>query len=286
MKQVIFLGFYCQIYKKAPTARIYVGDVMIDEIEIPEYCPEVYMRDGQLTCLTDPTVDQKLRQYKTTYSQYELTPVFYEQTHVLDSPWFSFSTLRKTFEEICLHLDKEKNTARSVKYPKLFVYVIDDEVLEKSKGEIRIEVRNSDNNYVNGFITKSTLLYLSAFYIIPYALLLYPIEHTQRYLNLFSREATSNSLMKLFRYFKNRPWWPFNFVDYVKFTEKNNEPKTQRVFGTDATLTIKLKQKYKTYLPEGFNTRGFFFLNWLFIKDFLVGLSDKYMQDENQRDSN
>lgn len=286
MKQVIFLGFHCQIYKKAPTARIYVGDVMIDEIEIPEYCPAEYMRDGQLTYLTDPTIDQKFRQYKTTYSQYELTPVFYEQTHSLDTPWFYFYNLRKTFAEICLHLDKEQKTARSLKYPKLFVYVINDEVFKKSKGEIRIEVKNSDNNYANGFITKSTLVYLSAFYIIPYGLLQDPIEHTQRYLDLFSRKATSHSMLKILKFYKRRPWWPCNFVDYVKLKEKDNERKTQLVFGTDATLTIKLKQKYKTYLPEEFINRGFFFLNWLFIKDFLVGLSDKYKQDENQRNTN
>lgn len=282
MKQVIFLGFDCQIYKKSPMARIYVGDVMIDEIEIPECCPESHMRDGQLTSLTDYSIDQTFRLYKTTYSQYELTPALHEKYHPLESPWFFFSNLRKNFKEICFEVDPKQKTAQSLKHPKLFVYVIDNDILNRSQGEIRIEVFNSDNNYVNGFLTKSTLVHLSAFYVLPYELLQDPIHYTERYLALFSRKATAHAMMKLLDFYKKRSWWPCNFVDHVKLVAKDNQLTTQVVFGHDATLTVKLKQKYKTYLPAGLEHSGFFFLNWLFIKDFVVGLSDKYKQDANK----
>jgi hypothetical protein len=48
MKQVIFLGFYCKIYKKNPIAQIYIGDHMIDEIEIPEYYTKDFVKNNQL----------------------------------------------------------------------------------------------------------------------------------------------------------------------------------------------------------------------------------------------
>ena len=48
MKQVIFLSFYCQVYKKLPTARIYIGDKLIDEIEIPEYYTEDFLKSNKL----------------------------------------------------------------------------------------------------------------------------------------------------------------------------------------------------------------------------------------------
>ena len=37
MKQAIFLSFNCEIFSKMPTARIFVGDTLIDEIEIPHF---------------------------------------------------------------------------------------------------------------------------------------------------------------------------------------------------------------------------------------------------------
>jgi len=285
MKQVIFLGFYCQIYKKAPVARIYVGDVMIDEIEIPEFYTEEYIRDRQLTYLTNNNIDKSVLERNRFISQYELNPKLYHKTHHLDRYWWQkeFDINCYNFENICRYLDPYNKTKEKLFYPKIFVYIIDDEILKKSLGKIHIEIKNSDSNYMNGFMTKSTLLYLSHFYMIPYVLFKNPIELTQRYIDCYSRKATANTVNNILKFYIHRVEWPFNLQNYfnlLTLDKKNNENKN--IFGGDVNLEINLKKKHKIWWPEKMNiTKGFFWSNWLFIKDFIVELSDKYKQNEN-----
>ena len=290
MKQVIFLGFYCQIHKKAPTARIYVGDVMIDEIEIPECCPEVYMRDEQLACLPNNNVDRKvLERSSQTFSQHELNPKLHEKNHVLDPYWWQkeFDINRYSFQDICRVLDPDNRTKEKIIHPKFFVYIFDDEILKTSQGMLRIEISNSDSNHINGFMTRSTLLYLSHFYIIPHALFENPIELTQRYVNRFSRKATADTVKSILKLYIQKIEWPLNlqnYVDLLKLEGKTSEG--NNVVGGDCSLQISMKKKYKIWWPEKINIRkGFFWPNWLFVKDFVVELSDKYKQDENKRNS-
>ena len=35
MRQLLMLGFYCEVYKKEPLCRVYVNDVLLDEFNIP-----------------------------------------------------------------------------------------------------------------------------------------------------------------------------------------------------------------------------------------------------------
>jgi hypothetical protein len=290
MKQVIFLGFYCQIYKKAPVARIYVGDVMIDEIEIPEYCPKEYMRDGQLTFLSNNIIDREvIIRSGNTFSQHELHPKLYNKTHLLDQYWWQkeFDINRYSFQDICRVLDPNNRTKEKIFYPKIFVYIIDDEKLTASQGRLRIEITNSDSNYMNGFMSKSTLIYLSHFYIIPHVLFENPIELTQRYWDLFSRRATADTIRNILKLYVQRIEWPFNLQNYfnlLKLDQKTNAD--NNVVGGDCNLQISIKKKYRIWWPEKMNIKkGFFWFNWLFIKDFVVELSDKYKQDENQRNT-
>ena len=290
MKQVIFLGFYCQIYKKAPTARIYVGDVMIDEIEIPECCPEAYVRDGQLACLPNNNLDGKvLERSGQTISQHELTPKLYNKTPHIEKYWWQkeFDINHYSFQDICRVLDPGNRTKEKIIHPKFFVYIFDDEILKTSQGMLRIEIKNSDSNYINGFMTRSTLLYLSHFYIIPYALFRNPIEITQGYVDRFSRKTTSETIKNILKFYIQRIEWPLNlhnFFNLIKWEQKTAAG--NNVFGEDGALQISMKKKNRIWWPEKMDIRkGFFWPNWLFVKDFLVELSDKYKQDEDQRDS-
>lgn len=293
MKQVIFLGFFCQIYKKSPMARIYVGDVMIDEIEIPDCCPKVHMRDGQLTHQTNNDVNKDVLLLKTNLflSQHELNARLYYHQHVLDKPQWQkqIDVNRDSFSDICRTLDPDSMTKEKIIHPKIFVFIIDDETLRASQGMLRVEIKNSDSDYMNGFMTRSTLLYLSHFYIMPYALFRNPIEITQRYVDSFSRKANSDTLQNIFykSYIRKKVEWPLNlsnFFNFIKLEQKTAAG--NNVFGVDGTLQISMKKKHRIWWPEKMDIpKGFFWANWLFVKDFLVGLSDKYKQDENQRDS-
>lgn len=287
MKQVVFLGFYCQIYKKAPTARIYVGDVMIDEIEIPEYCPEEYMRDGQLSYRGDLYPD-KYNIILRDYSNTELSPEMHEKIHKLDNYWWDKFN-KHEFKKFCTEVDNA-STIKNISHPKIFVYVVDDDILKIAGGKISIDVDNADSDYMNGFMSKSTLIYLSHFYVTPFALFENTISYTQRQLDVFGRVSTSINLKKMFRWYqnkKNNQRWPRNFQHYFMLcnNKTKNKKASENVVGGNVKFQIQMKKKYGIYWPSELMVKGFFWLNRFFIKDFLLPLSHKYKQDENQRDS-
>jgi len=289
MKQVIFLGFYCQIYKKAPIARIYAGDVMIDEIEIPEFYIEEYFKEGKLWMQTSKRFKERGRPIGlgSLGDDMELHPGSYEHIHPLDTnSWLKeLSVSKMSFNDVCLK-DKENTTKKNIKHPKIFVYVIEDEILKKAKGKVTIKIQNSDSNYVNGFMTKSTLIYLSTFYIMPYPLFVNPIEFTQRYLDTWSKKATSDSLKKIINYYKGvRINYPINLKKFFNLIQNNEKMNNDRIIGGDCTFEIELEKKYNIWWTKDIKNVGFFWINYIFIKDFIVELSNKYKQNENQRNS-
>jgi hypothetical protein len=288
MKQVIFLGFYCQIYKKEPTARIYVGDVMIDEIKIPEFCPEEYVRDKKLSFLSNKNVNNMYLTAQLHLAQTELDPSLFEKKHILDNFWWDKKGMDKiSFAEVCKEFDPEFQTLSNIKHPKILVYVIDDEILKTTQYKLRIEIKNSDSDYTNGFMSKSTLVYLSHFYMIPYSLFEDPINYTENFLRIFSRPSWSYNLQKILRFRKKKIGWPLNLNQHVVLVDNTGKrrSKLDPVFGGDAALHITMEKKHNLYWPEGITPRGFFYLNRFFVKDFVVPLNNKYKQNENQRNS-
>jgi len=286
MKQVIFLGFYCQIYKKAPTARIYVGDVMIDEIEIPEFYPEEYIREGKLSFLSNKSINSKFLVNQLYAGQDELNPGLFEKTHTLDNFWWEKKGANYlTFEEFCKEIDPEHKSLLKIKHPKIFVYVIDDEILKLSQYKLKIEIKNSDSDYTNGFMSKSTLVYLSHFYMIPYSLFENPIDYTEKFLQVYSRRSWSYNLLKILQFYKIKVGWPLNLNQYFTLIDNagKQRSKLDPVFGGDFVLHISMEKKHGIYWPEGITPRGFFYINNLFVKDFVVPLNNKYKQNENQR---
>jgi len=285
MKQVIFLGFYCQIYKKAPTARIYVGDNMIDEIEIPEFYTEKYLKDNKLWFSTT-SIEKKEKGHFMAFRSFtdmELHPVVHEKIHRLDT----FSWQKKitpsyySFEDICLK-DPIEGSKKNIKHPKIFVYIIDDEILKSSNSKITIKIQNSDSNYINGFMTKSTLLYLSIFYIMPYELFKNPIKTTQRYLDTWGRKATATSLKKIINFYKKfRFEWPINLNGYFNIIKDKEKINNTVVVGGNCNFEIELKKKYHIWWSKDIKFIGFFYANYLFVKNFIVDLSNKYKQNEN-----
>jgi hypothetical protein len=187
MKQVIFLSFYCQVYKKLPTARIYIGDKLIDEIEIPEYYTEDFLKSNKLYFNPAKSFRRSADGKKTSFELTHRDETF-KKKHMLDN----YAELFK--EEFSYFPFKEMPAKRKKIHPKIFVYIINDEVLKSADGLLKIEIKNLDSDYNNGFISKSTLLMLDTFYIIPYALFENPVEITQRSFDVFSRNSTANDV--------------------------------------------------------------------------------------------
>jgi hypothetical protein len=272
MKQVIFLSFYCQIYKKAPIARIYVGDTLIDEIEIPEYIDETFEK-----LLEENNGNWNMYYRNFGYDRNQLK-FFKEKTHILD-PRDQFSFRNSKFEDIC-------KIKEEFKHPKFFLYFIDNEHLISSNGVIRIEIKNSDSNYNNGFMSKSTLLTLHSFYVIPEVWLDNPIERTQHHLDTYSRNTTVYSLTELKKFYKGtKTAWPLNLQKYFVLKNKETNQSNQFVYGGDCKLTIKLKKKYNLWWGETTKNIGFFKINAMFIKYLIIDLLNKYKENENQRNT-
>lgn len=278
MKQVIFLSFYCQVYRKLPTARIYIGDKLIDEIEIQEYYTENFLKSNKLHFDEDKNFFRQSAGKKTLFELTHRDIETFKKKHILDNCFDMFK------EEFSYFPFKEIPAKRKKIHPKIFVYIINDEVLKSADGLFKIEIKNADSNNTNGFVSKSTLLMLDTFYIIPYALFENPVEITQRSFDVFSRNSTANDVDKILKYFKNRNTWPINLN--LDFTFKEKKITTDNlIFGGDAELCISLKKKHHIWWPKEYKLKGFLYLNHPFIKNFIENFLTKYNCNENQRNT-
>jgi len=273
MKQVIFLGFYCKVYKKNPIAQIYIGDHMIDEIVIPEYYIDGFIKNNEL---------------------------FYTGGDV--------------------DVMKLKENASS--HPKIFIYIIDDQYLDISDGLIEIKIKNEDSNYTNGFLSRSTLLFLDFFYILPYTLLEKPRKYIEKIMNISSKKYYKNMRKRIFN-LKDDELDRYNFplsvthreireilqktainlvdtviigTNFVSFFTLINEKKEilmklinlgKFTIGRDCTYKIELKKYYNLWLLK----EGNFFKNNLRtirysrINPILITLYDKYHQQKNNHEN-
>ena len=292
MKQVIFLGFYCKIYKKNPIAQIYIGDYLADEIEIPEYYTEEFIKNNKLCWnnnLHQINQDNNMPnpKFKSLISKRELNPQMrgnfmlhrLSPEHVPGSLYYELNQ-SKSFKDYCLK-NKDNLSKKNFKYPKIFVLIIDDEQLKFSNGLLKIKFKNSDSNYSNVFMSESTLLMLDIFYIFPYIMLENVYEYTQRSIDLFSRKTTSISIEGIFKHFKGeRVNWPMNQENHFKLIDEQGNKTIPYIIGGNCELQVELKKKYNIWWAKDFKTKGYRFINLDFIKNFIVPLHDKYQQQK------
>jgi len=120
MKYLLAVGFFCNVYRKEPRARIFVGDQLIDEFNI-QHQPENKDLPNPHKKTTHPLQPVSINTYKE-YIKKSLPPLrFYELE-------------------------------------------IDDQLKQNN---IRIDIDNNDNNYTNGFMSRSTLLQFRIIALLP-----------------------------------------------------------------------------------------------------------------------
>tara|TARA_Y100001937_G_scaffold58960_1_gene80904 strand:- start:754 stop:1620 length:867 start_codon:yes stop_codon:yes gene_type:complete len=126
MKYLLGIGFaVTQKYKKDPIVRVSIDNRFVDEFTVSDY----------------PEHDKEWMQ--------DLDPWVYK------APFTDWMNHAKPWEKLSI---KMWGT-----FPKKFnLYVIDEAHL-KHKKQLVIDIANSDSNYTNGFMTKSTLLDFRAF---------------------------------------------------------------------------------------------------------------------------
>lgn len=121
MRYLLVVGFTCEVYRREPRARIFVGDRLVDEYYISHETDRL-------------TIERKK---------------FIENHHALQP------IPRNTIPEREL-----KN------FPDLKFYEVEVEQ-NLDQIEIKIEIGNNDNNYLNGFMTHSTFVKLQVCYFFP-----------------------------------------------------------------------------------------------------------------------
>lgn len=227
MRYLLVVGFACDVYRREPRARIFVGDKLLDEFNILHDSSE-----KTDSAFNFPLLDPHLR-----------IKFFERQIR-------NFPSLR--FYEV--EIDKNM-----------------DEVI------LRINIENNDNNYTNGFISKSTLIKLQV-------CMFFPID--QKLLNRLSKIIQKNFL-KNFAWVYSSKNDIFNLfhtgcVKWIGYNEKknmNNFPNNlyNHNVGGNGDFIGNLSKKYGIYLPKIKKSYRFNF-NRLLINYML----DKYVQYANR----
>jgi len=129
MEYTLGMGFYGTVYKKIPTIQVFVGDRLIDE-----YSPE------------------SINGYKT-------------KDIVFNRDWWA--SRGKISRQGTRDITNKEYKDVIANLPKHFkLYTLNENVL-KNQSTIEIKIKNSDTNYTNGFMTKSTLMNMSNIFLIP-----------------------------------------------------------------------------------------------------------------------
>jgi len=130
MEYCLFTAWDCKVYKKEPRVRVVLNGILLDEYNIPS---------NNLEFIN--FCDKECKNKKQSYHVLQSGPV--------PEMFFKFGIplellLEKTFYKIY----------------KIYLH-------NTSKVELKIEIENDDNNYINGFSTKTTLVSLVEQFLMP-----------------------------------------------------------------------------------------------------------------------
>jgi len=233
MRYLLVVGFACEVYKKEPLARIFVGDKLIDEFYIQHY---------------KDTLPTRIKE-------------FYQKKQLLQS----FSE----FEFINMQI---KN------FPPLRFYEVEiDTTLDRL--ELRIEIKNSDSNYTNGFITNSTLIQLKAYYFFPlHQKLLLRLKKIKNKIRLQNYSWSRSYKNHIFDLLKNQLQWRGQNGQTVEYSRYQLE---DYFLGGNGVFIYKLVKKYQILMSKLKKSSRYNF-NTVLV-DYLL---NKYNEYANQRNTN
>ena len=137
---------------------------------------------------------------------------------------------------------RQKNSINNL--PNLRIYEIElDSICEQSI--IRIEIENNDNNYLNGFISKNTLIKLSSLYFIPY---------NKKLIKKLIRRQRSIQYNEHYAWQKSSKNTLFDLLPYSMWFGKNKEIFGNKInlidceIGGEGFFECKLRKKYNFFI--------------------------------------
>ena len=150
---------------------------------------------------------------------------------------------------------------------------------------IKVEVKNNDSNYTNGFLSKTTLLCLSICTLIPKELLINLVDFSKKFtISKFGKQSKKyfTNDFQIAKFYKNRRLLFCNSVKW-KTTEGFNGVNDSNWYGGSGSFVINFFKKCNIFtgqnpIPVGYPVFGNLTL--------FVGLRDKYLKYENNRNHN
>jgi len=265
MSYVLFLGFKSIVYKEPAIIRISLDNVFIDEFSL----------------IPNSSCDVKDYYYKSEYFRR-----WSDKNSLADHPYYKKN----------IPADFSKFFHEDIIFK---IFELDEKFIkEKQKHNLVIELIDSDNNFTNGFITKSTMISLDLAYLIPKSILLKFDIYNNNYINnkkeYRSKHLTIDSI-------KNSYKTKLTQFDLLKNNSFENEEK-------QGTYCLKWysnvsKDKTSISLHEWRGDKGYFdlsfdtdwindnidtnnFKKYILNETDLKVLSYKYNEYENKRNFN
>ena len=163
-------------------------------------------------------------------------------------------------------------------FPPLRFYEIDiGTTLDKTK--LCIEIKNSDSNYTNGFVTNSTLIKLQVCYFFPLH---------KKLLSRFKEIRNKNRQTQNYAWYRMDKNCIFDLImNGLSWQGKNGQIVDSNRYnfkeynlGGDGIITVELVKKYQVLIKKAEKFNRYIFNNTLV--DYFV---NKYEQHENQRNT-
>lgn len=258
MNHILCLGFNTLKYRKDPFVRISINDRFLDEFEVDA---------GQVGGEEDHKGWDKDRL-------------------IFNKKYFEIKRRDYRGRETEWTKDSYKDAINDK--IKLKFYELPYSVL-RNKVNLQIDVKNEDNNYTNGFMTKSTYLYFSVCLLLPKVY----FRDLHKFANDLKRDYTFDrhnkkyyeNALRIKKYYKRRLLICYNQTENVKWTDSNKKVTQGEIgwIGGNGTYNVELFKKHGLWtsynpVPLGYPKLG----EWELAK----ALSDKYLKYENKRSDN
>lgn len=225
MSYVLFLGFKCTVYKKPPTVRVSLNDIFLDEFSIvpKSICNlneiGVYSNYAYEHCAGSKLLNPNLKNYTKFYS---------------------------------------KDMAKFVNKDILFCAFEVSENIWQENTKLKIEIINQDNNYTNGFLTKSTMVSLCVVQLIPKIALINPINFYNEYMNKvletkktqLNADSIKNMYRKKLHMFNVCDYTPTPIVFYNSVTNKIEKKNPYEWIGTSGYFQFPIKEKFHSIIID------------------------------------
>ena len=291
MKYVLGFGLLCKKYKKLPTIKLFVNDYLIDEFTIDDTTKLLekeinytkwlgISKEGvkdfvklakEIALIKDPPAEMP-GAFKNKIAK--LPPII--QNNINEKDAKKLQELRKynlvdeliktkivTDPQINHWWEIEELNPDDYQYyygatttfqipNKIKIFEIDDHLFyNKKENNIRLEICNSDSNYSNGFMTKSTLIHFCSMFLIPKHLLLNNSKKLKQIYKSFSdhtekRDEMAKQVENIEDYKMGR--WPMPYIfKYNDKTYKFDNLMGEPWLGGNGTLKFNVQKIHNIY---------------------------------------